>query len=280
VTRVPRNKRVSGFPRMVLTERDKQIVRSVHENRFLKRDQIERLFFTTTTATNGRLLKLYQHHFLDRLYLPVDVGSSQAVYALDRAGVDLVASELGVPKSHISWRRKHNRVEFFFLEHTVGVAELNVALQVALHKREDIELLFWRREVFLPREKVQDPEDWEGRIHLLPDAFFGLALPHGRSFFFVEVDMGTETLERYRRKVVAYQQYWRSGAYHERYGYKNFRVLTIAEGAERLGNLIRVAGGEGAKNMFLFATSRDVSSRVPEPIWFKPNTQHPITILD
>lgn len=280
MSRVPRNRRVEEYQRMVLTERDREIVAAVYENRFLRRDQIERLFFTTTAACNARLVKLYQHRLLDRLYLPVEIGSSQAVYALDKGGAELLAGKLHVPPSSLGWRRKHNRVEFFFLEHTVGVAELNVAMQVALQKRSDVKLLFFKREGFLQRERVQDPDDWEETLPVAPDAFFGLEQPQGRSFFFVEVDMGTESLKRIRRKLAAYQEYWRSGAYQERYGFRNFRVLVIAEGADRLANLVSTAAELGAKNMFLFALSQNVSVRVLDRIWFKPNTLDPTTILD
>jgi hypothetical protein len=265
---------------MVLTDRDREIIRAVHENRFLRRDQIERLFFSTTAAANARLLALYQHRFLDRLYLPVELGSSQAAYALDVQGATLIAREEHLHLSQVTWRRKHNRVEFFFLEHTVLTAELHVALQVALRGREDISLLEWRRDAFLTREKFPDLEYDERRLIVAPDAFFGLALPEGTAYFFVEVDLGTETLERFRRKIVAYQEYWRSGRYHERYGHANFRVLTIGEGPQRLANLITLAGEEGAKNMFLFAPASEVSARVLGPIWFKPNSLDPTTLLD
>lgn len=280
MARMPRNRRVSGFPRMVLTERDREIVRAVHENRFLRRDQIERLFFSTTTAANARLLSLYQHHFLDRLYLPVEVGSSQAVYALDREGTRIIAAEEHRHLSEVTWRRRHNRVEFFFLEHTLMTAELHVALQLAIRSRDDVSLIEWRRDAFLTRERFADPEDDEARLFVAPDAFFGLALPGGSTYFFVEVDLGTETLERFRRKVRAYQEYWRSGRYTERYDHRYFRVLTVAETTGRLANLIEVCAEEGARQMFLFTGAAAVTERVLARVWFIPGSLEPVSLLD
>lgn len=280
MTRRPRNRRVSGYPRIVLTERDREIILAVHENRFLRRDQIERLFFSTTAAANARLLSLYQHHFLDRLYLPVAVGSSQAVYALDRQGARLVARQEHLPLSSVIWKRKHNRVELFFLEHTVTVAELHVGLQLGIRARDDVVLLEWRREAFLTRERFADPEDPDLRLFVWPDAFFGLATPEGRSYFFVEADLGTETLERFRRKVLAYQEYWRSGRYTERYGHTAFRVLVVSDAPGRLANLIGVAEDEGAKRMFLFAMVANVSERVFDRIWFLPGSIEPVSLAD
>jgi hypothetical protein len=280
MTRTPRNKRVKGYPRMVLTERDREIIRAVHANRFLRRDQVERLFFATTAAANARLLSLFQHHFLDRLYLPVAVGSSQAVYALDREGARLVAHDEHLHLAQVTWKRKHNRVEFFFLEHTVAVAELHVALEVATRSRDDVALIEWKRESFLVREKLRDPEDDERGLIVAPDAFFSLAVPGGSMYFFVEVDLGTETLERFRRKVRAYQEYHRSGRYTDSYDHRYFRVLTIGESAGRLANLIEVASEEGAGKMFLFGLAAHVSTSVFGPVWFYPGSLSPTSLLD
>lgn len=68
--------------------------------------------------------------------------------------------------------------------------------------------------------------------------------------------MGTESLQRFKRKLVACQAYWRSGAYTEQQGFFRNRVLTIAEGVERLANLVCVAAELDATNMFLLRAQR------------------------
>ena len=54
----------------------------------------------------------------------------------------------------------------------------------------------------------------------------------GRGHFFLEFDRGTETIgKQWKRKVLAYQAYLRSGKFHQRYRADNqtgFRILTIA----------------------------------------------------
>lgn len=265
---------------MVLTDRDRTIIEWVYDNRFARRDQIERLFFTTTSAANQRLAKLFHHGFLDRLYLPVAVGSAQAVYALDRKGAEAVAGSRQIPVVQVSWRRKHNRVELFFLEHTAVVTEVNTALVLAARKRGDVEVLLWRREAFLPKDRVADPDDWEAKLPVAPDAFFALGTAEGRSFLFVEVDMGTENLERIRRKIVAYQEYWRSGDYGERYGVGHFRVLFVTTGQLRLEHLLMVASNAGAKNMFLFSLAEAVTRDALGEVWRKPNTEALISLVE
>ena len=113
---------------MTLTARDVSIILSVYENRFLKRDQIQRLHFTSSSvsACNMRLKKLEEHHLLDRLVKPVASGSAQAAFALDKRGADVVAATLEIDRRKVRWNRANNRVEFFFLEHTHGVSEFRV----------------------------------------------------------------------------------------------------------------------------------------------------------
>jgi hypothetical protein len=281
MAKLPRHKRTKDFQRMVLQKRDVDIILAVYENRFLRRDQIERLFFGATSACNQRLQKLYQHKFLDRIYQPVEFGSSQAVYALDSVGAEVVAAKYGVLKSQINWKRRNNVVENLYLNHTIGVAELHISLLCALRDHyEDVTLLFWKREGFLPREKVRDPDNPENKISLIPDAFFGLQTDQGKLFFFVETDMATTTLERFSRKIVAYREYWKSGQYSERYTYRNFRVLAVTTGPQRMNNLIEVAGNIGARNMFLFSVQRLASLDPLGSSWYRPNSLDPISILD
>ncbi len=279
--KIPRHKRTKDFQRMVLQPRDVAIILAVYENRFLRRDQIEKLFFKTTPTCNQRLQKLYQHKFLDRLYQPVEFGSSQAVYALDARGAEVVAAKLGVGKGQVNWTRRHNNIEHLFMAHTLAVSELRVGLELALRLREeeDIKLLFWKREGLLPREKIVMPDNPEKKLSLIPDAFFGLQTDRGKLFFFVEVDMGTETLDRFRTKIVAYREYWKSGAFNNRYSYRNFRVLTVANGVQRLNNLIATADKAGAKNMFLFSVSELASKDFLGDIWYRPTTLDPTNVL-
>lgn len=84
-----RNDRIAP---MQLMARDVSVIFSVYENRFLRRDQIQRLHFAGSSlqATSDRLKKLSDHKLLEKLQRPVAVGASQAVYALDKRGADLL----------------------------------------------------------------------------------------------------------------------------------------------------------------------------------------------
>lgn len=255
---------------MALTDRDKAIVLSVYQNRFLRRDQIGRLFFpgASLPAVNMRLKKLYEHKFVDRLFKPVAVGSAQAVYALDKHGADIVAASLEIDRHQVNWKRDHNRVEFLFMEHTLAVSEFKVNLDMAIAQNAGVDLLFYQRGDKTFQTKVADPSGRKKYLVVAPDAFFGLKTDHGNAYFFIEVDMGTETLKRFAEKITAYKQYWKSGKYTQKYGYKHFRVLTVAESERRLVNLIDATGKAGGKNMFLFTTFAGIEKAILGEVWF------------
>ena len=267
---------------MQLTARDVEVILSVYENRFLKRDQIQRLHFAGASvfACNRRLKKLDEHKFLDKLIKPVAVGSHQIVYALDKQGADIVAAALNVNRQKVRWNRANNRVEFLFLEHTLGVSEVRVCLDIALAGRHE-ELLFYQRGDKSHLRRISMTGAKKKYYVVAPDAFFGIQTGRGKCIFFLEVDMGTETLSRFAEKVTAYKRYWKSHQYTEEYGFNNFRVLTVCESDRRLANLIQATGKVGGRQMFLFTTFAAIQQNSPlGSVWLSPFIDLPTSLLE
>lgn len=279
MTRKRSNKKIK---KMALTARDVMIILSVYENRFLRRDQIQRLHFPDASfvACCVRLKKLYENHFLDRVLKPVTKGSAQAAYALDKRGADVVAAAREIDRHKVRWSRAHNRVEFLFLEHTLGISEFKVCLDLALAGKRE-ELFFYERGDRSHLRRISVPDSKKKHLVVSPDAFIEVQVPKGRYAFFLEIDLGTETLFRFAEKITAFKQYWKSGEYQQDYGLKFFRVLTVAESERRLTNLLQVTGKAGGRRMFLFTTfARIHEVGILEPIWFSPADTEPISILD
>lgn len=267
---------------MSLTARDVMIILSVYENRFLRRDQIQRLHFSdaSVTACCVRLMKLYENRFLDRVGRPAASVKSQAVYALDKRGADIVAAALEINRHKIKWNRASNRVEWLFMEHTLAVSEFKVCLDVELAGRSE-EIFFYQRGDRSHLRRISETGTKKKYFVVAPDAFFGIQSGIGKHIFFLEVDMGTETLSRFAEKVVAYKRYWKSRQYTKEYGFNHFRVLTIAESERRLANLRRVTGEAGGQRMFLFTTFRAIQKNSPlGSIWSSPISDSPISLLD
>lgn len=265
-----------------LTERDVNILLFLLDTRFLSREQIERLFFsnesltpTTKKKANRRLTKMVNHGFLERLYKPVTVGKAQGVYGLGKQGYQLLSKVLEQDQRNLIFKKKANKVEFLFLEHNLGIAELRVGLELAKRNNPAIDLLFWRRESKELNDRVNDPSKRQKYLPVTPDAFFGLQTNLGRSYFFLEVDMATQEHRRIARKIIAYRQYWKKGLYGQKYGFNSFRVLFVTTTQRRMTNLLKTAEKTGAKNMFLFATQSDVTEgKILDPIWISPATEN------
>ena len=276
---VRQNKRIAP---MVLTARDVSIILSVYENRFLRRDQIQRLHFpnSSVSACNMRLKKLVAHRFLDRLVKPVASGSAQAAFALDKRGADVTAAALEKGRRKVRWNRANNRVEYFFLEHTLGISEFKVGLDVTLAGRRE-ELLFYQRGDRSHLRRINVTGARKKYFVVAPDAFFGIQSGRGKCIFFLEVDMGTETLSRFAEKVTAYKRYWKSHQYTEEYGFNNFRVLTVCESDRRLLNLRQATGKVGGQRMFLFTTFVKIQQFSPlGNVWLSPVSDLPTSLLE
>ena len=275
-------KRNNRIKPMQLTSRDVSIILSVYENRFLNRDQINRLFFWSGTVSgcNLRLKKLYDHKFLDRLERPAMSAQVPSVYALNKRGADVVAATLQIDRRKVKWSRANNRVEWLFMNHTLGISEIKICLDLALKKRPE-EILFYERGDRSHLRRISMTGTKKKYFTVAPDAFFGIQSGRGKHIFFLEVDLGTETLSRFAEKVVAYKRYWKSRQYTEEYGFNHFRVITVCESERRLANLRRATGRAGGRSMFLFTTFQAIQEySTLGSIWLSPVSDLPTSLLE
>ena len=279
--RLSRYKRAESPPAMVLTDRDKEIVKAVFAYRLLTREQVEILLFspegnqdhrTKTSICQKRLKLLYQHQFLDRIHLPIvpNEGSGPIVYCLAEQGAQLVANELGVERSSVGWRRKDNAVDFYFLDHSLRINDVRIAVALAA-KRSGWTLTRWltERELKSLRERVQDPAHPDRTLPVAPDAYFTLEFGDKRASFFLEIDQATEDNKRFKVKVGAYLAYVMSGQYQERYQTKSLRVLTVTTGERRVANLKSTTEKVAGSDFFWFTTVGMATAEkiLTAPIW-------------
>lgn len=198
-----------------LSERDEAVLSRVAEHQFLTTRQIESFCFTghasaasagrTTRRVLGRLERDGLLRALTRQIGGVRAGSAARVWHLAPAGSRLVYGET---------RRRVDNPSLRFLAHRLAVADVHLLLLA--HRRieaiEDVtvevEPAAWRR--------YQGPGG-EGRW-LQPDLFAELVAGDFADRFFVEVDLGTESLPTLLRKCDQYEQYRRSGIEQARHG--------------------------------------------------------------
>lgn len=257
---------------MQLTQRDRQVIQAVYEYRFLRRDQIQALFFLSQNTANRRLQYLFQHGFLKRHLPPVQLGEGrpQAIYSLDERGADLIAIEQGIDRAEVRWRKKDNQAQFFFLEHTLYINDFRIGITMAA-KKLGHQVSRWcdEREIKLLGERVPILQKRKGYLPVAPDAFFIYDFGDRQAGFFLEVDMGTMTNKRFKDKVRAYIAYKTEGYYEKKFGISSLRVLTVAPSYRRLKNLKRTTEQAQGRNLFWFATFAALSSeKILQPVWY------------
>jgi hypothetical protein len=267
---------------MVLTPRDHEILRAVHRHRLLRSTHLIALSDGSRQTTLRRLQLLFHHGYLDRPPMQLDWyarGSEPLVYALGNHGAELLEREGEGRRGGIRWEAKKRNVSRVFLHHTLAVAEVMVAFEIACRPHEGVR--------FIPPEEVlagapeatrrlRLPFRWQVevrqggkpyRLGVEPDWVFGLEF-HGvpenrrRGYFFLEADQGTMPVTRkglgqtsFLRKLLCYQETWRQGIQRSHLGISNFRVLTVTTSRERVEHLVEVCRslGGGGSRLFLFA---------------------------
>lgn len=266
--------------RMILTPRDLDVLRAVYRHRLLRSTHLVALSGGSRQATLRRLQLLFHHGYLDRPLMQLDWyvrGSEPLVYALGNRTAE-VLEEGGVRRGSIRWDTKNRNFSRVFLHHTLAVAEVMVAFEVACRSREGV--------CFIPPEEVLAgapeptrhlplPFRWQvesrqrGKpchLGVEPDRVFGLHFEgepenRQRAFFFLEADRGTMPVMRkglaqtsFARKLLAYHETWRRGLHTEHLGIPNFRVLTVTTSRERVEHLVEACLSlpGGGSRLFLF----------------------------
>jgi len=153
------------------------------------------------------------------------------------------------------------------MDHTLAVSEFYVNTVLAIRRNPEAKLVFWKRESKELQDRTSDPQGKRKYLTVNPDGFFCIQMGECKAHFFLEVDLGTATLGRFKDKAVAYRQYWKTGQFTEKYGCKGFRVITVAESPRRLQGLERVTREAGGRNMFVFLNANPDSWNQDRPFW-------------
>lgn len=249
--------------------------------------QIESLFFVPSPLCRGvnarcklRLRLLFHHEYLFRDERPTKLseGRKPLVYYLDRRGAEYLSQLEG---REVDWNPKDNNVSSPWLEHLLGTNDIRIAVTLAA-RRDGLAIATWLDERILKTRQMKDTVILKGenggreRAAVVPDSFFRLETEEMMFHFFLECDMGTVTLDAagsgkrdWMRKVRAYLEYYRSGAYEARYGTKDMRILTVTRSGTRMRNLKEVTEAAGGKSRFWFTTFDLIKQAdvLRSPIW-------------
>ena len=205
-----------------LSERDIEVMESVATNRFLTSHQIRRLHFSghatsaaairSTNRALARLATLGLLAHLDRRIGGVRAGSGSHVWTLAEAGARLLRA--GGEFDELPARYRAHEPTLSFLEHTLAVAEVCVALTEA-ERGGQLSII----------ELLREPECWRTHcrrhgddIRLRPDLSLVTASGDYEDHWFLEIDRCTEPPSRVVRACQKYEAYRLTGAEQMRAG--------------------------------------------------------------
>jgi len=192
--------------------------------RVVDREQAKRIAgFGTTTQVNARLLRLTRAGLLRRSFIGTTNGGQKALYMLSLNGAKLV----DVPFRSLRRRRDEVLTANFFVTHQLSVNEIHCDLKF--------------RPIPITEAKVERWLDFfeplEAGIRLIPDGYVEIRFGQKMVAAFLEVDLGTEGVSVWKRKIENYVRYAISGAFEKRFGQPQFRVLVVASTDRRMRSL-------------------------------------------
>ena len=285
VKRAPRFKRMpEAAGGLRIQDRDIEIIRLVYEYRFLDSGRIQALIAGSDQVILRRLQKLFHHGYLDR---PVSqivfsnplLGHENMVYGLGDKGADLLSEKLGIDRGNIIWKEKNKEVGERYIQHTLMISNFRTCLALALNDTPGARLLFWIREntgKLREKDYVHFREDGkERRLPIVPDGVLGIEESRDEIYFCLEADRSTMTNARFLNKLRAYWLWYGQGGQRKKFGFENFRVLTLTRTKRRMENLIQATQRLDDKDknsyMFWFCCEKDYdlsnSQTVLQKIW-------------
>lgn len=281
--------------RLVLTNRDLQIMQSLSEARFITAEALEWLHFPTwpqnwrkwqakceadpqykkkylpSSRLYDRLRRLEQHKYILRIYRPIALAVSTIqrdadLYALAERGAQALAEYGGLDYDTIHYEEPRVRSSAT-LPHSAEIGRVYAALRAKIEGVEGLQFAHWQGDHITAREydhvEAQVPQVGGGKksmkLPVQPDGTFKLIHPTGEVRCFVEVDRG-RSIRSWREKIYAYRRYASSPELQGRYGTTNFVLLTITNTPNQRQKLMEATAQilERPSDYYLFNLIADV----------------------
>lgn len=237
----------NGIKQLVLQPRDITLLKYLARFRILDREQAALLSgFHSRSRVNVRLAKLRDAGLVVRFYTATGTGSRRSIYALSKRG----AEEIQTAYRPLKWRSDSIILGNAFAAHQLALVDLYI---VAAQNGE----IVWRTPT-LPLSKS---------LPIIPDAI----ITNSAHSFFVELDLGTESLSVFSRKAASYIRLAMSGEFHSLIPHPRFSVLVVASDETRLQALRRTIAKQTSK-LFWFATVETIKGQgFWSTSWLRPS---------
>lgn len=255
-----KQKSTQGFPtgtknRLVLQKRDLWLFNALSLLRIMDRRQAALIAgFNSTTRTNERLLKLRRKGLLKRFFFVSAAGGKRAIYCLSKKGAELI----GVPANAIQRPSDSFLIGDKFVAHQLAVNEVYCAIQTGFG---NMRLSFRIKKFSKPISE---------NIPLIPDAYIYINLDLKDHPVFLEVDLGTEALSVWNKKIEGYLKLAASGEFERIFLQPRFAVLVVTDSEKRMLSLkshIR----KSTSKIFYFTTLENIIKQgFWSAVWLRP----------
>ena len=263
--------------------RDIEILRRLHERRFLRTTHIVELLGTDHSAQGitRRLGRLFDHGYVDRPLAKkrehLNGTNRPMVHALGDLGAQELYRRGLIRKNAGRWAEKNRAVGEAFIDHELLTADVLTAIEEGCRNSGKVR--------FIPPDEILARAPWEtqekqkplqlgatveyrGKTvsqRTMPDGMFAIEfLEDGdEALFFLEADRGTmpqhrsDTLQSFIfKKFLLYYGWWQKQGHEKELGIENFRVLFVADTPQRSQNMFVASQAireDGGWRGFLFA---------------------------
>lgn len=224
-------------PHLVVTDRDRELINLLERHLLLTREQLQLLLdWPCVTRINRRLRQLFDAGLVDRRFMPVQSGSAPAIYYLGREGVRHLASiNKGDSDTLLRRRRRIQRMPNSTLVHDLGISDFAASFIRHCLKTPGGEWISWLNEsAFL---NVCQTAKVPLAVMPRPDGYGRYAINRLLYHFCLELDTGSESLRRMRRKLELYHLAQSSGYFQKLFTLSRLTVLIVTTSSRRAASL-------------------------------------------
>ena len=239
----------------IVQPRDRRLLGELDIMRVIDREQAQAVSgFDSIRRANRRLLKLTRVGLLRRIFVPQPPLGQKALYTLSPHGAAISGARLpGLP-----FRQSFGQSPF--LLHRLAINQIYVIVKYRPLPLATMSLARWTSF----RKPLTEA------VPLIPDGYFEIACGGAVHAMFLEVDLGTESLPVWRKKIQLYLELALSGCFPDLFRQGKFRVLVIATTEQRLRHIRKVTAAATEK-IFWLSTFDQIKQRgFWSPVWLRP----------
>src|SRR5262249_13009282 len=208
--------------------------------------------FNSTTRANTRLLQLTQAGYLVHTFIGSISGGRKAVYRLSNTTRSTIANQ-------VARAAKSARSELF-VEPQLAVNSI-----YAVVKHKPIPIIGCQF-----HQWISFNQPLSKTCPLIPDGYFELQQQSAIKSFFIEVDLGSEALRIWQKKIEGYLKLASSAEFSRIFAQNRFKVCVIAHSERRAENIRRLIA-KFTDKIFRFTSFEFINRQgVWSAIWRKP----------